>query len=91
MAERARSISIWDPGIIRQAVVDSFRKLAPRVQIRNPVMFIVEASSLLTTAIWLQELAGGDGNPLFTAQVAFWRWCTVLFATNRRSPASRRP
>ena len=60
MSERARTISIWDPGIVRQAIVDSFRKLDPRIQIKNPVMFIVEVGSLLTTIVFVQELAGGD-------------------------------
>jgi len=80
MAERARKISIWDPGIVRRAIVDSLRKLDPRIQIKNPVMFIVEVGSLLTTIIFFQELAGGHGRPLFTGQIAFWLWFTVLFA-----------
>ena len=70
MSERARTISIWDPGIVRQAVVDSFWKLDPRIQIKNPVMFIVEVGSLLTTIVFVQELAAGAGHPLFTGQVA---------------------
>ena len=64
MSERARRISIWDPSIIRQAVIDSILKLDPRIQIRNPVMFIVEVGSVITTVIWLQELFGGSGEPL---------------------------
>ena len=60
--DRTRAqISIWDPGIVRQAIVDSFRKLDPRIQFKNPVMFIVEVGSLLTTIIFIQELVGGDG------------------------------
>jgi len=55
MAERARSVSIWDPGLIGQAVADSFRKLDPRLQFKNPVMFIVEVGSLVTTIVWIQE------------------------------------
>ena len=90
MAERARRISIWDPTIIRQAIVDSLRKLDPRIQVRNPVMFIVEAGSLVTTVIWLQELLGGRGNPLFTGQVAFWLWFTVLFANFAEAMAEGR-
>ncbi len=90
MAERARRISIWDPTIIRQAIVDSFRKLDPRIQARNPVMFIVEVGSLITTVIWLQELMVGAGNPLFTGQVAFWLWFTVLFANFAEAMAEGR-
>ena len=71
---------MWDPVIVRTAIVDSIRKLDPRLQIKNPVMFIVEVGSLLTTIIFLQELMGGTGHPLFTGQVAAWLWFTVLFA-----------
>ena len=90
MAERARTISIWDPGIVRQAIVDSFRKLDPRIQIKNPVMFIVEVGSLVTTIVWIQELTGGTGQPLFTGQVAFWLWFTVLFANFAEAMAEGR-
>ena len=90
MSERARTISIWDPGIVRQAIVDSFRKLDPRIQIKNPVMFIVEVGSLLTTIVFVQELAAGTGRPLFTGQVAFWLWFTVLFANFAEAMAEGR-
>ena len=90
MSERARTISIWDPGIVRQAMVDSFRKLDPRIQVKNPVMFIVEVGSLLTTIIFIQELAAGTGRPLFTVQVAFWLWFTVLFANFAEAMAEGR-
>jgi K+-transporting ATPase ATPase B chain len=90
MAELARKISIWDPGIVRQAVGDSLRKLDPRIQIKNPVMFIVEVGSLLTTIIFIQELAAGGGRPLFTGQVAFWLWFTVLFANFAEAMAEGR-
>jgi K+-transporting ATPase ATPase B chain len=90
MSERARRISLWDPTIIRQAIVDSFRKLDPRIQVRNPVMFIVEVGSLITTAIWVKELMAGAGNPLFTGQVAFWLWFTVLFANFAEAMAEGR-
>ena len=62
----ARALSIWDPGIVKQAIVDSFVKLDPRVQFKNPVMFIVEIGSVLTTIVWIPEIAGGVGAPLFT-------------------------
>ena len=90
MAERARTISIWDPAIVRQAIADSFRKLDPRLQIKNPVMFIVEVGSLVTTMVWIQELMGGTGQPLFTGQVAFWLWFTVLFANFAEAMAEGR-
>jgi len=90
MSERARQISIWDPGIVRPAVVDSLRKLDPRTQVKNPVMFIVEVGSLVTTMIWVQELLTGAGNPLFTGQVAYWLWFTVLFANFAEAMAEGR-
>ena len=90
MAERARTLSIWDPGIVRQAMLDSFRKLDPRVQFKNPVMFIVEVGSLLTTLVFVEELLSGTGSPLFTGQVAFWLWFTVLFANFAEAMAEGR-
>jgi K+-transporting ATPase ATPase B chain len=90
MTERARRISIWDPAIVRQAVRDSARKLDPRIQVKNPVMFIVEVGSLLTTIIFVQELLAGTGRPLFTGQVAVWLWFTVLFANFAEAMAEGR-
>jgi potassium-transporting ATPase ATP-binding subunit len=90
MSEHARRISIWDPVIVRQAIVDSLRKLDPRTQFKNPVMFIVEIGSLLTTLIFVQELVTGVGQPLFTGQVAFWLWFTVLFANFAEAMAQGR-
>ena len=90
MPEKARKLSIWDPSILRQAAVDSLRKLDVRIQIRNPVMFIVEVGSVITTAIWVRELVSGSGNPLFTGQVAAWLWFTVLFANFAEAMAEGR-
>jgi K+-transporting ATPase ATPase B chain len=90
MTERATKVSIWDPGIVRQATRDSFRKLDPRIQVKNPVMFIVEVGSLLTTLAFVQELVSGSGNPLFTGQVAFWLWFTVVFANFAEAMAEGR-
>jgi K+-transporting ATPase ATPase B chain len=90
MTEKARSISIWDPAILRRAAIDSLHKLDPRLQIKNPVMFIVEIGSVLTTIIFVQELTGGAGNPLFTGQVAAWLWFTVLFANFAEAMAEGR-
>jgi K+-transporting ATPase ATPase B chain len=71
-------------------VIDSLKKLDPRVQVKNPVMFIVEVGSLITTVIWVRELLGGTGHPLFTGQVAFWLWFTVLFANFAEAMAEGR-
>ncbi|MGD9903058.1 MAG: potassium-transporting ATPase subunit KdpB [Vicinamibacterales bacterium] len=90
MSDRARTISLWDPAIVRQAAIGAVKKLDPRVQVKNPVMFIVEVGSLLTTIVWLQELTAGGGQPLFTGQVAFWLWFTVLFANFAEAMAEGR-
>ncbi len=90
MSEHGRRISIWDPVIVGQALRDAFHKLDPRNQFRNPVMFIVEVGSLLTTLIWLEEFATGVGRPLFTGQVAVWLWFTVLFANFAEAMAEGR-
>jgi K+-transporting ATPase ATPase B chain len=70
--------------------VDSLWKLDPRIQVQNPVMFIVEVGSLLTTIIFIQELTSDVGRPLFTGQVAFWLWFTVLFANFAEAMAEGR-
>jgi K+-transporting ATPase ATPase B chain len=88
MAQRARSI--WDLEIVRQAAIDSFWKLDPRVQVKNPVMFIVEVGSVITTMVFIQELVAGGGRPAFTAQVAFWLWFTVVFANFAEAMAEGR-
>ena len=90
MPERARQTSIWDPAIVRPAVANSLRKLDPRLQVKNPVMFVVEVGSLITTVIWVQELLSSAGSPLFTGQVAFWLWFTVLFANFAEAMAEGR-
>ena len=53
---KAQALSLFDRDIVRRAVVDSFKKLAPRLVAKNPVMFVVEIGSVLTTAIWLRDL-----------------------------------
>ena len=64
-----------------RAVRDSFTKLDPRRMVRNPVMFVVEVGSLLTTALWVQALFGqGEAPSGFIGAVAVWLWFTVLFA-----------
>jgi potassium-transporting ATPase ATP-binding subunit len=90
MSHRSSRSSIWDPAIVRQAIVDAVRKLDPRVQFRNPVMCVVEAGSALTTAIFLQELVTGTGDPRLTGQLAGWLWFTVLFANLAEAMAEGR-
>jgi K+-transporting ATPase ATPase B chain len=87
---KTRQISLWDRAILRRAIIDSFAKLDPRIQARNPVMFIVEIGSVIATAVFLQELFSWSGNPLFTGQVAFWLWFTVIFANFAEAMAEGR-
>lgn len=64
-----------------QAILGSFAKLNPRLMVRNPVMFVVEVSSLLTTGLWIQSLIGkGETEPWFIGVVSLWLWFTVIFA-----------
>ncbi|MEI2610335.1 MAG: hypothetical protein V9G20_17050 [Candidatus Promineifilaceae bacterium] len=71
----------WRGDLVQRALVDSFRKLDPRWMVRNPVMFVVEVGSLLTTLLWLQALFGeGEAAAAFIGVVSVWLWFTVLFA-----------
>jgi K+-transporting ATPase ATPase B chain len=68
-------------GLYRRAALDAFKKLDPRHQVRNPVMFVTEVGSLLTTILWIQALVGeGEAPRGFIAVVSIWLWFTVLFA-----------
>src|ERR1700719_4025347 len=84
--------SLFDPAIIRPAIWDAFRKLDPRLLIRNPVMFVVEIVSVLTTILYLRELlTGGEaGTAKFTFQICLWLWITLLFANFAEAVAEGR-
>jgi K+-transporting ATPase ATPase B chain len=76
-----KSFSLFEPELLVPAMVDALRKLDPRVQWRNPVMFVVFVGSILTTALWVQALAGrGEASQGFILAIALWLWFTVLFA-----------
>src|SRR5258708_17721376 len=87
---RKGAISIWDPKIIRAAIPESFKKLDPRVQVRNPVMFVVEVGSVITTIEFVRLLFTQPTatfsrttltyETLFVLAVAIWLWFTVVFA-----------
>src|SRR5512140_685907 len=77
--------------IYQRAVVESFIKLNPRMMVRNPVMFVVEVGSVLTTALWIQALAGkGEAPTGFIGAIALWLWFTVLFANFSEAVAEGR-
>jgi potassium-transporting ATPase ATP-binding subunit len=86
-----KSSSIFAPEIVRGAVAGSFPKLDPRLQFRNPVMFIVELGSVITSGIFFLELARGEtGSLWFVGVIAFWLWLTVLFANFAEAVAEGR-
>src|SRR5262249_20683310 len=91
MATTTKSHSLFDGPILRRTIVDSFRKLTPGVQVRNPVMFVVYVGSILTSALFVQALLGkGDAPAAFIFWVSVWLWFTVLFATSAAPPAEGR-
>lgn len=76
-----KTFSLFDPALLKPAIGDSFRKLDPRVQWRNPVMFVVFIGSILTTLAAVPALSGpGQESTAFILAVAIWLWFTVLFA-----------
>ena len=73
-------LTLFDPTLLKPAIVDSFKKLAPQVQWRNPVMFVVYIGSILTTLLFFQAITGqGEAPAGFILGVALWLWFTVLF------------
>ncbi|MDH6148499.1 MULTISPECIES: potassium-transporting ATPase subunit KdpB [Paraburkholderia] len=81
MTEHNATRSMFDPALLRPAIVDSFKKLTPRTQFRNPVMFCVYVGSILTTILWIAALGGQAEAPVgFILAVTLWLWFTVLFA-----------
>src|SRR5262245_30084877 len=88
----AKSRPLFDPAIVQPAILDSFEKLDPRRMIKNPVMFVVEVGSLLTTLLFVHALVTGDGEAPagFIGAVALWLWFTVLFANFAEAMAEGR-
>jgi potassium-transporting ATPase ATP-binding subunit len=86
----AQAKSIWDPQIVRRAITDSFRKLDPRTMARNPVMFVVEIGSVLTTIRLIRDAVTGGSGLGFEFQITFWLWLTVLFANFAEAMAEGR-
>ena len=90
MANRKRALSLWEPAIVRRALVDAFWKLDPRLMWRNPVMFVVEIGSVLTTIQLIANAIAGRPGFGFELQITLWLWLTVLFANFAEAVAEGR-
>ena len=96
----SNNFSLLDPALVKPAVLSAFAKLDPRVQWRNPVMFVVYVGSILTTVLWMQALAGrgealaaagtSEQSAGFILAIAVWLWFTVLFANFAEAMAEGR-
>ena len=92
MATRKKQ-AIWDTKIVQRAVGDSFRKLNPRTMMKNPVMFVVEVGSVVTTLQLIRGIISpipGVTNTGFELQITLWLWFTVLFASFAEAMAEGR-
>jgi K+-transporting ATPase ATPase B chain len=82
--------ALFDPKIVMPAIGSAFVKLDPRTLIKNPVMFVLEIVTALTTVILIRDLVVGGGHILFEFQIILWLWFTVLFANFAEAVAEGR-
>jgi K+-transporting ATPase ATPase B chain len=83
--------SLFELKILAPAIIGSFKKLDPRHQVKNPVMFVVEVGSMLTTGLYLQALGGhGETSASFILAISLWLWFTIVFANFAESMAEGR-
>jgi K+-transporting ATPase ATPase B chain len=85
-----RKRSLWDTKIVRRALVDALAKLNPRTMMKNPVMFVVEIGSLITTIYLFRNIAAHHQSVRFDLQITLWLWFTVLFANFAEAMAEGR-
>ena len=91
MTTQGEKRPLFDPAIMRQALIDAVKKLHPWHQVRNPVMFVVLVGSVLTTGLFIQALVGhGEAPASFIFAVSLWLWFTVLFANFAEAMAEGR-
>jgi potassium-transporting ATPase ATP-binding subunit len=90
MSTTPKSRTLGDPKLLGVAIVDSFRKLDPRVLYKNPVMFVVEVGAVLTTIEWAYDLMHHISGTGFGLQITLWLWFTVLFANFAEATAEGR-
>ncbi len=80
-SKKTTSKSLFDPALVGPAVLGAVRKLDPRLQIKNPVMFVVWVGALLTSVLFIQAVAGhGEAPAGFILAVSLWLWFTLIFA-----------
>ena len=87
---KTQKLSIWDPALVQAGLADAVRKLDPRVMVRNPVMFVVEAGAVLTTVLLVSHRPSGGTAFGFELQITLWLWATVLFANLAEAMAEGR-
>jgi len=85
-----RKRSLWDTKIVRRALIDALAKLSPRTMMKNPVMFVVEIGSVITSIYLLRDLLTHHGALRFDLQITLWLWFTVLFANFAEAMAEGR-
>ncbi len=90
MSTKQNKKSLWDAKIVRQALVDSVAKLHPRTMMRNPVMFVVEVGSVITSALLIKDVTRHSSGFSFDLQITLWLWFTVLFANFAEAMAEGR-
>jgi K+-transporting ATPase ATPase B chain len=90
LAKKNKPKSVWDGRIVRQASIDALVKLNPRTMMRNPVMFVVEVGSVITSALLFKDLARHSAGFSFDLQITLWLWFTVLFANFAEAMAEGR-
>ncbi|MFC6644603.1 potassium-transporting ATPase subunit KdpB [Granulicella cerasi] len=90
MPTQAKRRSLFDSKIVRRASVDALTKLNPRLMMKNPVMFVVELGSVLTTVLLFLNRATRHGHFKFDLQITLWLWFTVLFANFAEAMAEGR-
>ena len=90
MSTKLKARGLFDPHIIRVAALDALRKLDPRALAKNPVIFVTEMVSIVVTGFFIRDLIVGENSPLFSGQIAFWLWFTVLFANFAEAVAEGR-
>ena len=90
LRKRMPASTLLDPKIVLPAIGESFVKLDPRTLAKNPVMFVLEIVTVLTTVLLVRDLLSGGQSIVFEFQIVVWLWFTVLFANFAEAVAEGR-